>query len=122
MPVWPAALPQIPLVGAEVDEGDRVLRTQMDTGIADLALIDIATAHPQRWPFVLTLTQFQRLREFRQVDCGGGVLSFTARDPLSRTTRNFRFVGPLNGWRCIEGNAGAGRALWSGTVNVEEVP
>lgn len=96
MPLWPAALPQIPLVdGYAETPADAVQRTENEGGVAQTWLRYSAVAVDVEAPLLLTLAQTNILDEFHQVECARGAIRFDWRHPRKGTAASLRFRKPF---------------------------
>lgn len=90
--VWPLDLPTHVLAGASLDPGADPLRSQNDTGPANVR--PRATARVRTWDAQVALSgeQMATLETFWAVDLAMGSLQFQWLDPAARTSKLFRFV------------------------------
>lgn len=92
---WPATIDQNILQdGFRQQAKDIVIRTTMEAGLDKLrrryttAIINIT---PQ---MILDYTQQATLEDFYNITLQGGVLTFNFDDPVSGTTKEYRFLSP----------------------------
>src|SRR5690625_3913550 len=92
---WPPLVPFLVALGDMSRTGPQgaTIRTPMDAGPDKVRRR--STAAPMRFrgttPF-LTAAELDAFEEFFAADLGMGALPFQARDPITCTTRRFRFI------------------------------
>lgn len=93
MATWPASLPQTPLLQSFKDEPQNtVLRSSM-TGLTKQRNRYTAYLSNVTEKYWLTPTQFDTFKTFYHTTLGNGAAEFTKTDPVSDTTRTYRFTG-----------------------------
>lgn len=93
---WPASLP--PLfkgVGYDEIEEDGAYRTPMDSGPGKSRPRPDAPNPQLPRTQILTLEQYETLKQFRKVELSNGALSFKEFHPRTQDTATFRFKGPM---------------------------
>jgi hypothetical protein len=114
--VWPALLPQSPLVSGYNEKlPNTIIRTQMDNGVAKTRRRFTATVRPMSISFTMTPSQVALLDTFYNDTTKGGSLRFEWTHPRTGVTKEFRFVNPpeINGAR---GNN------YSVSISLEQMP
>lgn len=94
MAVWPASLPQTPLLGATAALPDLLVRSQMEVGPAKVRRRQTAAAVPQDVPIQLTDAQRTTLEGFFVTTLNGGAEVFDYVDITTGLTASFRFRSP----------------------------
>lgn len=93
MSVWPASLPQSPLVeGFNDTPQDSVIRSNM-TGLTKQRNRYTAVLHDVKEGYWMTPTQFNTFETFYKTTLGNGAAAFTKTDPRTNVTRSYRFTG-----------------------------
>ena len=91
-PVWPATLPQRPLVqGFRKTFGDGAIRNQMDSGPPITRKRFTATVKTYQMAFRLTFAQVAILEAFYETDCAMGAVPFQMADPITGVTQRWTF-------------------------------
>lgn len=106
-PAWPGTIPQVPLLSS-FDERPRSIRinSSMDVGPPKSRRRYTKELRDQTWQFVMTETQRTAFDSFFYTTLSGGSLAFDHTDPVTDTTKTFRFTGeptfrPLSGTRWL---------------------
>lgn len=120
MASWPATLPQKQFVGTRVKDDDAVLRTPMDAGPPTTRNRFTAVSRSVSCPIVLTGAQKATFDAFYRTTLANGSSSFTWEDPSDDSTVSFKFKGYPE-LTLFRGGAAAKR-LWSGTLELEQLP
>lgn len=97
MPVFPATLPALGLIGDEYVMGEQARRTAMSAPYAD-KVRRVTTAAPDVYPLThssYTLAQLIVFRDFIRADLAGGSIAFDMTDPFFGDIGSFRLVGSL---------------------------
>lgn len=94
MPVWPATLPQAPLLGHTEAAPDLVLRTGMDAGPAKVRRRFTAGVREIAFPMLLDEAQVTALDEFYVTALAGGALRFDHALPRTGAVVQYRFIAP----------------------------
>jgi hypothetical protein len=94
-PIWPASLPQKPLIGGfRETPPNLVVRSQTDTGAAKARRRATAGVTNFEMQFRLTGAQLATLRTFYATDLQAGALPFTWTHPISGASGAFRIIEP----------------------------
>lgn len=91
MQQWPSTLPRYPLLGTKGSFRNTTLATAMDVGPAKVRRRAIAAVRPRSMEWVLSTAQLLVLRRFYEETLAGGVLSFSATDPVTDAMVTLRF-------------------------------
>ncbi len=121
MPTWPASLPQNPLVGLGDQDGDSVLRTNMDTGPATRRNRYTAITQSVSFPMVLTGTQRVTFDTFYRTTISNGALAFDWTDPVDDSTVSMAFKSPPK-WSLVVGSDTPADRVWRATFELEIQP
>ena len=121
MPTWPIDLPQLPFVGATMQDKDAVLRTQMDSGPPSRR--NRFTTHMQDagYPMVLTGSQKATFDFFFRSTLDNGALAFDWIDLVDDTVVSLAFTAPP-AWALIGGAADPAKRNWSAVLSLEVQP
>ena len=93
MPVWPPALPQVPLRDGYTDSApSNLLRTDMDTGPAKVRRSGTARPHTVQATYVLYDDEAEILEEFILETLAGGALCFDWPHPTLKRQVRARIV------------------------------
>lgn len=90
--VWPASLPQTPLIGWSEDLGNGTIRTPTDHGPAQVRRRYTATVRNFSMPLALTESQMNTLDTFWETTTAQGSLRFEWQHPRTGATHEFRFL------------------------------
>lgn len=95
-PVWPATLPQAPLVGWTDAEQSQSESTEVSVGPAKVRRRTTMTRIKRKLSMEMTGTQLGTLRTFYRTTCLGGTLEWdwTNGDPVLDSTVTYRFLSP----------------------------
>lgn len=95
MPIWPAGLPQAPLVNQYQETlADTAIRTKMDQGPAKTRQRTTAGTTDIVVSYLLSRAQTQLLDDFFLTELGGGSLGFTYPHPRREVPVTARFRKP----------------------------
>ena len=101
MAVYPASLPQYPLVRGFTDERQTgSIRSNMDTGAPKTRKRFTAVVRKLTWPTILTGTQRATFDTFFITTINEGASSFTINDSASTVTISVKFINPPS-WNII---------------------
>lgn len=104
MAVYPASLPQYPLVQGFTDERQSgSIRSNMDTGAPKTRKRFTAVVRKLTWPTILTGTQRAIFDTFFITTINEGATSFTINDPASTGTITVKFINPPK-WNIVTAN------------------
>jgi hypothetical protein len=117
MPSFPNDIPALEAADrASATLPDSVIRTQMDTGPAKVRRRSTAEPTMMRLGHpAYTTTQMRALVTFFETTVAAGALAFDMDDPVSGTTRSFRFMRPPQ-------LKPQGAGLWAIDVELERLP
>ena len=101
--IWPAGLPQLPLIGWSEDLGKTTARFQTDAGPAQVRQRFTAGVRQLTMPLALTETQMDTLDTFYTTTTSGGALAFDWQHPRTGATESFRFLAPPNATEVTHG-------------------
>lgn len=119
--VWPAGLPQAPLVAQLVESfPDEVIRTPMEVGPAKVRRRLAAGVTPVQVELALSRSQAATFRAFFRDACESGALPFEWKDHRTGDTVIYRFVGVPD----VRPSAPRqdGSEPWTATFNLELLP
>ncbi len=117
---WPAELPQNQLIGVEEQDGDSVLRSDMDAGPPSRRNRFTGTVTKVKTRLVLIGAQKIAFDEFFRDTLHNGALSFRWTHPTTDVEVSFAFVGPVQ-WSMTKGGP-PDRRLWEGRAELEIQP
>ncbi len=116
MAVWPASLPQTPLLrGFSQGLEDNLLRTEMDAGKDKVRRRFTAGIKPVRASTILTTTQKDTLITFYETTINDGADEWDWTDHLNGGTVQYRFLSPPD-IRRLSGTK------WEAAMQLEIVP
>ena len=122
MPVWPATLPQAPLVsGLSMKDDDAVLRTPMDAGPPSRRNRFTAITQSVRASIHLTGAQKTVFDTFYRTTLHNGALSFDWTDPGTGATVSYAFKAPPE-FAMVRPHGDPLERLWVGSLDLEIQP
>ena len=116
MVAWPGTLPQSPLLDGYTEQGEeQVLRTAIDVGPDKLRKRATAVVTNVKFNMIMDSSQLSTLENFydNTLNGGTGVVDFT--DPISNTTKQYRFIERYT-------FSAIGEGLYRVTLNWERLP
>lgn len=103
VPIWPTTLPvEMLMRGYNQTAANVLLRSSVDAGPAKVRRRFTAGVQPVTGNLLLTGAELAYLRTFYDTTLLGGSLRFTWREPVTLTSKEFRFTSPLK-WSCADG-------------------
>lgn len=115
VPAWPSTLPtELLQRGYSQSSPDVVLRSSVDAGPAKIRRRITQNIQPVTGNLILSLTELGYIRTFYDTTLLGGSLRFSWKDPVSLSTKEFRFTAPLK-WTISNG-------LYDVTLELEILP
>ncbi|HLS19390.1 MAG TPA: hypothetical protein VK090_06235 [Paracoccaceae bacterium] len=122
IPVWPASLPQAPLVaGLTIGDDDAVLRTSMDAGPATRRNRFTAITQSAGASILLTGAQLATFNAFYRDTLHNGTFSFEWTHPGTGQTVSYAFKGPVK-FSLVRPDGDPAERLWQGTLDLEVQP
>mgnify|MGYP000005809435 CR=1 FL=1 len=112
--VWPAELPQEPLLRWTVQLPQNVIRTETDSGHSKRRRRFTSAPRNYQMPFALRQAEYERFVQFFEEDTKDGSLPFEWQDPATGDTWEFSFVVPP-----APQFAESPRGLYRGTLKLE---
>lgn len=92
---WPISLQQsLNSDDFDLKFGDTTVRTDMDVGPAKIRSRYTDAVDNYTISILMTLDQFQDLKDFYRTELNNGVMPFQFTDPMTNTLEVFRFTSP----------------------------
>lgn len=120
MSTWPSTLPPLRLPVQQTSQ-DQTLRTSMDAGPQKVRRRFTAGSRYYTIPLRVDGVQKATLETFFDDTLEGGALSFDMEDPVSGTTKEFRFMSPFSA-RMVRGSDDPDKRLYDIQLNLERLP
>lgn len=103
VPSWPSTLPvELLMRGYSQSSPDLLVKSSVDAGPAKVRRRFTAGVQPVTGNLLLTRTELGYLRTFYDTTLLGGSLRFTWLEPITRTSKEFRFTSPIK-WNSNDG-------------------